>query len=641
MPRISTGTWAVSFVLVTALAANAQEITSPFTKKGSQAWESSSQSSNQSYSDPSYSRSYVPPQDNASSNQGAYQPPKRSMLSAATPPKRPTAMSTRVSSNIPAGIASSSTYSSPSYAAPITPKSSTSTQPAVKSSGAKGTYYPGRSVQPGMSASPFASKQSLAYGATQPSAPSQSESQPESLAGAYYNPPQNSYGTYGQPNNAAPQNSGAPFAPQQYAQSNLPPRMPGNTGGNPYPPRTPQTPPQRPEPQSWTNRLGLNNIAHKLSGYLKLGAAGTQRDDWSEDFIADGALIGELSALTSGGIEYGIGAEVRGQYDQYRRGFGGRIGDCPATLAGCPSITLNGTPTAIRGHTSQFYTSGLSNADDAEVQLEGAYFFLRSAYGDVTAGRDDGSAYLFSLGAPTLLAVGASNSPVDYTGLDAVKTINDASGFAEKITYTSPRLLGDHIVGVQFGASYAPDSKACGVDYCVQSNGKDESGALSPDIEDVLELGVALDKTFANGLSVEMTGTYARGSEISALAAFDDLEAYGLGLELGYMDWTLGGSYLQSNNGLMNGDYSAYDVGLTWQPNQWGVTIGYGHAEDDSVGLTSDQGVFGISYDFSDRYRLGTGVQYIEREVPFDVGGVITSTKEDAMSVFVEGRVTF
>jgi len=97
--------------------------------------------------------------------------------------------------------------------------------------------------------------------------------------------------------------------------------------------------------------------------------------------------------------------------------------------------------------------------------VEGAYVFLRSAYGDVTLGRDDGAAYLFSLGAPTLMAVNASNSPMDYTGLDSVKTVNDASGFSEKITYTSPRLLGDQIgFGVQLGASYAFNARACGVD---------------------------------------------------------------------------------------------------------------------------------------------------------------------------------
>ncbi len=338
-----------------------------------------------------------------------------------------------------------------------------------------------------------------------------------------------------------------------------------------------------------------------------------------------------------------MGGEVRAQYDADRRGFGGLVGDCPAALPDCPSVTVGGLETALRGHTSQFYTSGPDNAEDFEVALEGAYVFLRSAYGDITVGRDDGSAYLFSLGAPTLVAVGASNSPVDYTGLDSVKTVNDASGFSEKITYTSPRLLGDQIgVGVQIGASYALNARSCGVDFCVRRD--DVSGALSPDLEDVIEVGIALDRTFNNGLSIEATGTYATASEQSGLAGFDDLSSFGLGLELGYGDWIVGASYLDSNNGLLDGDYTAYDIGLTWKPAAWGITAGYGHAEDENVNLVSDQGVLAFSYDFGN-YRLGTGVQYIERTVPVNgtglTVGTITSERERAGAIFVEGSVKF
>lgn len=389
--------------------------------------------------------------------------------------------------------------------------------------------------------------------------------------------------------------------------------------------------------------MGFGHIATTLSGFLKLGGAATERSgDRDADFIADGALRGEVSAVTSGGLEYGAGLEVRGQYDKYRRGFGGRVGDCPPTLAGCSSTLVGGVPTSVRGHTSQFYTSGPDNAKEAEFALEGAYLFLRTAYGDVTVGRDDGSAYLFSLGAPTLMAVGASNSPVDYTGLDSVKTVNDASGFSEKIAYTSPRLLGDTVgVGVQFGVSYALDAKACGVDYCVRENGDDGSGAVGPDLNDVVEFGLSLDRKFDNGFSAEVTATYAMASEDSGTAAFDDLKALGLGAELGYNDFTLGASYLNSNNGLDNGGYLAWDTGLTWKPSKLGFTLGYGQAKDKNIDLKSDQALFGISYDWNDNYRLGTGVQYIEREVPRDMGGIVTPTKEKATSIFIEGRLTF
>ena len=439
-----------------------------------------------------------------------------------------------------------------------------------------------------------------------------------------------------------------------YTQNTQPSYQGTNTGPSGYD-RGYGQPQQQPRPYAgqqnyrkgnWIDRLGLRRWKTALSGALRLGAAATdreetERDGWNEDFIGDGRLEFEASAITAGGLEYGINLEARAQYDRYRRGFGGLAGDCAPDIPGCASVDINGTPTTLRGHTSQFYSFGPDNADDFEAQLEGAYIFLRSAYGDVTVGRDDGAAYLFSLGAPTLLAVNASNSPVDYTGLDSVKTVNDASGFAEKVTYTSPRLLGDQIgVGVQLGLSYAPNARACGVDYCVRSNGSDESGAFSPDLDDVFEVGLSLDRKFANGLEVEATGTYATASEQSGLDAFDDLSAYNAGIEIKLSDWTVGGSYLQSNNGLDDGDYTAWDAGITWKPSKLGFSASYGYAEDDNINLTSDQIVAGVSYEF-DRFTLGTGVQYIERTVPLTTGLVVGEETEKATAIFVEGGFTF
>lgn len=466
--------------------------------------------------------------------------------------------------------------------------------------------------------------------------PYQNSTSPAPQSGAYY--PGRSQAPY--PQNTKTQYQGASTGSTGYDRGYGQPSQQGRSQARQ------QAGQQNYAKGSWIDRLGLKKWKTTLSGALRLGAAATDReetdrDGWNEDFIGDGRVTFEASAITAGGLEYGINLEARAQYDRYRRGFGGLVGDCAPDIAGCASVDINGTPTALRGHTSQFYTSGADNADDFEAELEGAYIFLRSAYGDVTVGRDDGAAYLFSLGAPTLLAVNASNSPVDYTGLDSVKTVNDASGFAEKVTYTSPRLLGDQIgVGVQLGLSYAPNARACGVDYCVRSNGSDESGAFSPDLDDVFEVGLSLDRKFANGLEVEATGTYAIASEQSGLEAFDDLSAYNAGIEIKLSDWTVGGSYLQSNNGLNDGDYTAWDAGITWKPSKIGFSASYGYAEDENINLTSDQIVAGISYEF-DRFTLGTGVQYIERTVPIATGLVVGEETEKATAIFVEGGFTF
>lgn len=392
--------------------------------------------------------------------------------------------------------------------------------------------------------------------------------------------------------------------------------------------------------QGFFNRIGLGAISTMIRGAFRGGVAARENNGWEEAFVGDADIEIELSTFTQGGLEWGVHGQVRAQYDEGRKGFTRRLPDCPPTLAGCASLVANGTNVAVRGHTSQFYTFGPDVAKDTQVALESAHLFLRSAYGDVTVGRDDGAAYLFSLGAPSLLNVGASNSPVDYTGLDAVKTLNDASGFSEKVTYTSPRLLGDQVgVGVQFGVSYALDSSACGVDYCVDLN--DVQNVIAPDIQDVMEAGIALDRTFAPGVSVEATATYARGSEKSGQAGFDNLQAFNTGLEFRMNDFTLGGSYLNSNQGLMTGDYEAYDIGLTWQPSVLGFTVGYGHANDKNVNLTSDQITGGVTYDVNERIRVGAGVQYSDRDTVQNVAGTAQSVNEKATAIFVEAGITF
>jgi len=548
------------------------------------------------------------------------------------------------------GQSSPNQLAGPGYAYTYSPPASAQAQPRYTQAPDLGTPAPRGAPIPPQYGAPPAQPQS----SSSPYAPRSGSSRPQ----AWETPPpssQNQVPQY-QPQNPTYQNQG--YQSQGYQnpthQSSTPPTgippqgvpSQGPPNGSPYSggPYTPQPQAKR----SWKDRLGLGNIETLLRGAFTAGAAVSFRDTpdnqlgpedgTSEDFIGDAELELEVSAITQGGLEYGFVIGGRAQYDPYRRGFGGRLPDCPPTVAGCSGQAF-GAVSGLRGHTSGFYATGEDIAEDFQGDLESAHLFLRSAYGDVTLGRDDGAAYLFSLGAPSLLAVGASNSPVDYTGLDSVKTINDASGYSEKITYTSPRLLGDQIgVGVQLGVSYALDADVCGVDYC---NGRNITGVIQPEIEDVFEVGLALDRQFTNGLGVELTGTYARGSESSGLAGLDDLQSFGTGLEFTYNDWTLGGSFLQSNNGLLDGDYTAYDAGVTWKPGALGFTLGYGHAEDDNLGLTSDQGTFGVTYEFN-KFTLGTGVQYVDREVNgLDAAGALTTLDQKAASVFVQGGFKF
>ncbi len=511
-----------------------------------------------------------------------------------------------------------------------------------------GVYYPGRR-NGGQSAHNIGSYEASSRPNSRPT--SRSEATPRfdqnAPRAAYGNPSQADWGAYQNSQYPSSQHPSSQHPNSQYQGQQPQYSQAQYQGGQglPYQGATPTSGQAPKAKRSWKDRLGLGKLQTIFRGSAAVGAAAVENPNgaggWDAEFIGDADLEFEVSAITQGGLEYGAVIGGRGQYDRFRRGFGQRLPDCPPTIAGCSAASINGVATGLRGHTSQFFSDGEDDARAEEAQLETAYLFLRSAYGDVTLGRDDGAAYLFSLGAPSLLKVGASNSPVDYTGFDSVKTVNDASGFAEKVTYTSPRLLGDTVgIGVQLGASYAPNARGCGVDYCVRSNERQGSGTVAADLRDVIEVGVALDRNFGNGLKAELTASYARADERSGFAGLDDLEAFNAGLELTYNDWVLGGSYLNSNNGLLDGDYEAYDVGLTWKPSRLGFTLGYGHAEDDNVNLSSDQAVFGITYDF-DKITIGTGVQYIDRTTSIFDGAGITRQSEDATAIFIETGFKF
>lgn len=532
-------------------------------------------------------------------------------------------------------------YMQPQTAPAVTPNGWTpSPQPSPPASS---QYAPSYAPAPASSGGSY-------YGAAPaPVAAPQYAPRPAPSSATTYGGYQSGQGSY--PSSQAPQ----PYAPNQnyansagqaYANSY---GAQSAQGGHSGPMGAPQQRPQMRQKRSLWQRLGFGNVEMKSDGHVKMGVAGVSRDEWNSEVVADGMVRTEISAITQGGIEYGVKLKLRGQRDRYRRGFGGSTmvfgtQGCQPGIPGCATVTLAGTPRAARGHTSQIYTFGQNEQQEHQYALEAANIFVRTPYGDFTAGRDDGAAALFSSQAPSLMPLArASNLRTDYSGLDMTKTINDASGFAEKITYTSPRLLGDMIgVGVQFGASYAPSTEVCGVDYCVRGNERDNANApLSPQLEDAIELGLALSRNFDNGLGFEATVNYATATDASELAEFDDLQSWGAGLTATYGEFQFGTSYLSSNNGWAgDGDYRAADVGVTWKPAQWGITTGLGWAEDDLTGVTGRSALLGLSYEF-DRYTIGTGVQYTDRDVPVSTGTVVTQEMQDAAGVFLEGAIKF
>jgi len=316
---------------VVSVAAVAQTTGSPFAKKTKkQAWETDAVRpgpQGSGYEAPTYQ----PPNYQAPS----YQPPTSALRSSSVPKYIPPPNYNPPPQNSPEPAAANApsappsvSYSAPSYQNSTAAPASNYAPPSAS--------YPSQTGQ-----SPFAS---------QPSAPQEDK-------GGFSVPA------------VSPRGNARGQRPPAYQQANNQPQAYGGPYGAPTGPRaqTAQNYPQKGYgPQSWKDRLGLGNLLTSFKAVLKVGAAAVQRKNTAEDagwnagFIADGKVSGEVSAITQGGMEYGIGGEIRGQYDKYRRGFGGRVGDCGtdslAAIAGCNSLTVEGLTQPLRGHSSQFYS---------------------------------------------------------------------------------------------------------------------------------------------------------------------------------------------------------------------------------------------------------------------------------------------
>jgi len=179
---------------------------------------------------------------------------------------------------------------------------------------------PAPTAQPS-SGSPFATRRPQAWEVPQPQQAPQYQA-PQQPAPQYQQPAQSYNGGQYRPQTQAqstppqgvpPQNfptQGVPpqnFPPQNFPPQGFPPQ--GRQVGGPFTP-----PPQ--QPRGWKERLGLGNLATMVRGAFTGGAAVSFRDTpdvdfspddgTSEDFIGDAELEVEVSAITQGGLEYGL-----------------------------------------------------------------------------------------------------------------------------------------------------------------------------------------------------------------------------------------------------------------------------------------------------------------------------------------------
>ena len=404
----------------------------------------------------------------------------------------------------------------------------------------------------------------------------------------------------------------------------------------------------------------FNDIEIDFSGHVKWYFASNIKRDNFNFLSQDSQIIGfdidaraRFSGFTNQGDEYGIGARLRIQKETGFRGTNTFVGACQTQA--CQS-----NENAIVGHLGRFFrlptsSTSIPNREDVLflqgqenngviADFEEIYVFLRTSYGDFEGGRTQGIGELFNISALSYSTLKASNSVLDLNARADVQTLNRPAGFSEKITYLSPRFLGDTVgFGVQIGASYALDAYACGVDYCVQRPRPSQTSfpervdrqIISAPLSHIFEVGIAIDRRWKFGLKTELALSFAHANldENTSLQLgivpkqfFTNLRQYNAGIELSYHKWRFSSSYLYSNNALSSQDvlqgtpqtmrmssksYTGFDSSLSYGEKNKGVgiSLAYGRGRDAAQSFYTDQAVLSAKYDYG-KVRISAGVKY-------------------------------
>lgn len=263
------------------------------------------------------------------------------------------------------------------------------------------------------------------------------------------------------------------------------------------------------------------------------------------------------------------------------------------------------------------------------------YAYLEGGFGRFEIGGTDGAAYKMHYTSPWFVPGNGVDTPNIYNNavvFGRTSTFSLMATDANKVTYFTPRFAG-----FQLGASYTPD---------VQSGfgggpARNALGVLpkppagSSAITDVFELAGNYSGTIG-AVDLGVDGFWTTGqTELVDTSP----EEYGFGASLGYMGFTLGGAYYESQDlgsptggsfaisGASDVKAKTWTAGLSYGTGPWKVGVAYLDGTVDFLGTQVGEvetWQTGGGYNLGSGVDLGLDVQYIQN-TPF-AGSSIDST---------------
>ena len=322
----------------------------------------------------------------------------------------------------------------------------------------------------------------------------------------------------------------------------------------------------------------------------------------ADEFVLGLAKAGlSMNYVLMSGAEIGAVASLEAQMDHpARAGFGGVF-----------------LPDAGAGATPGGAFSGLARgpaAEDADLRfsLETAYVYIDGGYGEARLGADDGISTRFFEGGPVLFAhAGIVNPALDPSGETIARTDHDLTGPAVKLSYATPRILG-----LRAGVSFTPEADRRGLD---RDPARSFPGARRPEIEEAFEVALNLSRRLPqSGVRLRAGAAYSQASTHypAGPTLYGDVETWSAGASAEFSQFRVGGSYLESNNGISGrpGDYSAWAVSAAAPFGKVEAVAELAGAEDEAARLTSDSWQLGLAWSPDEAWRLAAGWREVDTE---------------------------
>ncbi|MBX2832317.1 MAG: porin [Rhodospirillales bacterium] len=274
---------------------------------------------------------------------------------------------------------------------------------------------------------------------------------------------------------------------------------------------------------------------------------------------------------------------------------------------------------------TEVHFSGSTTLDNgievgAKIELEGEggndtsmideqYLYINGGFGQVKLGAEDGAAADMGITAPSVGPVGVNDG--DLGNWVTVNTLPDtvipAGGDAKRLTYYTP-VMG----GFRAGVSYTDDSGSENVD---KATGGDA----------IVSAGVEYSGDF-DGVSVAVSLVGEKQGEGNW---------YGVGANVGFGAFTVGGSVLQEEGEFGQGKATSYrddttdfDIGVSYAMDAAKISLGYGYGEkDDTAAIDGTDEISTV--DLGLAYTLGAGVTWKSSVFWFDDQGKDAGSADD------------